>query len=451
MKEDLPRVMIAAAYSGGGKTTITCGILKALCERGMALSAFKCGPDYIDPLFHREMIGAKSSNLDLFFTEEETTKFLFAKQAKDTELSIIEGVMGYYDGLGGTTTTASAYHLSNVLECPTILVVDGKGISLSICAQIRGFCDFRESSNIIGVILNRCSKAMCKLLTPLIEAECQVQVLGCLPYNPEYAMESRHLGLVTAAEVESLHAKLHKLAETVETHVELDRLIQIAQNAKTLEYMSCEVLPVTKKEPIIAVARDKAFCFYYEESLQLLQELGARIAYFSPLANEAILEDASGLYIGGGYPELYLEKLSKNQRTKDSIRKAVEAGMPTIAECGGFMYLTQEIEGQPMVGVLEGVCHNTGKLGRFGYITLTAREENLLCEVGESIPAHEFHYYDCSCNGEAFHAEKPVGNRAWNAGYAMGNVVAGFPHLYLRGNVTFGKQFVEKCEGFRWN
>lgn len=451
MKGNLPRVMIAAAYSGGGKTTITCGILKALCERGMALSAFKCGPDYIDPLFHREMIGAKSSNLDLFFTEEETTKFLFAKQAKGTELSIIEGVMGYYDGLGGTTTIASAYHLSNVLECPTILVVDGKGTSISVCAQIRGFCEFRESSNIVGVILNRCSKVMCKLLKPLIEAECHVPILGCLPYNAEYAMESRHLGLVTAAEVETLHEKLQKLAEAVETHIELDKLIQIAQNAKPLEYRSCEVEPVTKKDPIIAVARDKAFCFYYEESLQLLQELGGRIVYFSPLANEAIPEGVSGLYIGGGYPELYLEKLANNQRTKDSIRKAVESGMPTIAECGGFMYLTQEIEGQPMVGVLEGTCHNTGKLGRFGYITLTARVENLFGKVGESIPAHEFHYYDCSHNGEAFHAEKPVGNRTWNAGYAMGNVVAGFPHLYLRGNVAFGKQFVEKCEGFRWN
>ncbi len=451
MKDKLPRVMIAAACSGGGKTTITCGILKALCERGMALSAFKCGPDYIDPLFHREMIGAKSSNLDLFFTEEETTKFLFAKQAMGTELSIIEGVMGYYDGLGGTTTTASAYHLSNVLECPTILVVDGKGTSISICAQIRGFCDFRESSNIVGVILNRCSKAMCNLLQPIIEEECQVQVLGCLPYNQAYAMESRHLGLVTAAEVAELQDKLQKLGETVETHIELDKFIQIAQDAKPLEYEEQKIIPVTEKDPLIAVARDRAFCFYYQESLELLQELGARIAYFSPLENESIPEGASGLYIGGGYPELYLEKLSKNQRTKDSIRKAVESGMPTIAECGGFMYLTKEIEGQPMVGVLEGSCHNTGKLGRFGYITLTAREENLLCEVGESIPAHEFHYYDCSVNGEAFHAEKPVGNRAWNAGYAKGNVVAGFPHLYLRGNVAFGKRFVEKCEGFQWN
>lgn len=444
-----PRILFAAVNSGGGKTTITCGVLKALCDRGMKLSAFKCGPDYIDPLFHREMIGAKSSNLDLFFTEEEVTKGLFAKQAMESDLSIIEGVMGYYDGLGGTTTEASAYHLAKTLDCPVVLVVDGKGSSISICAQIQGFQKFREQSNIVGVILNKCNPMLTTMLTPIIEEECQVKVLGCLPYDESYGLESRHLGLVTAGEIETLQEKLKSLSTAVEQYIQLDALIELANKAPEISYQLPEIIKATIGKPKIGVARDKAFCFYYQESLTLLEELGAELIEFSPLTDTKLPGGVSALYIGGGYPELYLPQLAGNNEMKESIYQAVQKGMPTLAECGGFMYLTEGIEGYPMVGALKGHCENKGKLGRFGYITLSAQADNMLCKAGESIPAHEFHYYDCDENGAAFQAKKPVGTRAWEAGYARESMVAGFPHLYLYGNIEFAKQFVKRAEAYQ--
>ena len=445
MKKYIPRIMFSAPKSGEGKTTVVCGILQALVNRKMSVSSFKCGPDYIDTLFHREIIGTKSSNLDLFFTDENMTKYLLWKNAQNTEISVIEGAMGYYDGLGGVTEKASAYHTACATNTPVVLVLDGKGSSLSLCAAINGFKNFREKSNIVGVILNKCSNMQLKAMKETIEKECNVEVLGCLSQNKEYALESRHLGLVTAAEVKNLNEKLQLLAEEAEKNINIDRIIEIAKSADVVDFEEITINKVTDKSPVIAVARDKAFCFYYNENLEVLEKMGAEIKYFSPLKDSKLPENTAGIYIGGGYPEVYLKELSENIEIKEEIKKAVQNVMPILAECGGFMYITESIEGRKMASILNGRCENTGKLGRFGYITLTALNDNILCSKGESIRGHEFHYYDCTKNGESFIAQKPVGKRSWNCIYTDKNIFAGYPHLYFLSNLKFAENFVKKC------
>ena len=450
MERTLPRVLLAAPKSGAGKTTVVCGLLQALVNRGMHPAACKCGPDYIDPLFHSEVIGAKGCNLDLFFTEEDTARHLMAQSADGCEIAVLEGVMGYYDGLGGVTDRASAYHVATATETPVILVLDARGTSLSLCAQLKGFLEFRKPSSIQAVLLNRCSAMQFPMLQKAIAAECGVPVLGYLPALPQCALESRHLGLVTAQEVADLQEKLRILAETLTETVDLEALLHLARSAPPLHWEEAEIAPERTDGPVLAVAKDKAFCFYYRENFRLLQALGAKIVEFSPLTDKE-LPPCDGLYLGGGYPELYTKQLSENRTMRESIAQAIRAGLPTFAECGGFLYLHQEMTGEdgtfPMVGVIPGGCRNTGKLRRFGYVTLTAKHDNLLCGAGESIRAHEFHYFESDSNGAEFHAEKPVTGRGWECIHATNTLFAGFPHLYFPANPEFARRFVRRMRG----
>jgi cobyrinic acid a,c-diamide synthase len=443
----VPRLLIAAPRSGGGKTTVVCALLRALQRRGLRPAAFKCGPDYIDPLFHSEVLGAPSGNLDLYFTPEETVRALLARGAAGCDLAVLEGVMGYYDGLGGMDARASAWHLAQATETPAVLVVDAGGVALSICAEIEGFLRFQPDSRLRAVLLNRCSPALGAMLRPLIEARCGVPVLGCLPEDPGIALQSRHLGLVTAAEVSDLRARIDRAADLLAANADLDRLCALAGSAPPLCADALKQAPETAAAPVIAVARDRAFCFYYRENLALLEELGARLAFFSPLADRALPEGTAALYLGGGYPELYAAALADNAPMRAAVRAAVTGGMPAFCECGGFLYLHASLtdpEGRtfPMAGVLPGGCRWTGALRRFGYVELTAARDNLFCAAGGRIRAHEFHYYESDDCGDGFTAQRAAGPQSWPCVHADGSLYAGFPHLYFYANPAFARAFV---------
>lgn len=441
----VPRVLLAGTNSGCGKTTVVCGVLQALVNRKMKVGAFKCGPDYIDSMFHSEITGAKSANLDLFFFDGNTARYLMAQTGRENDLCVIEGVMGYYDGLGLTTTQASSYEVAQETDSPVVLIVDAKGAALSVLATIHGFLTLYPDNHIQGVILNRCSSMAYPALEQVILERFRgaVRPLGYLPQKPEYALESRHLGLVTAEEVENLKEKMSALAQQVEQTIDLDGLLHLAETAAPL----CgQAVPCTVYEtPVrIGVARDRAFCFYYEDNLRLLRDMGAELVEFSPLTDHTLPENLHGLYLGGGYPELYAAELSANSTMRNSVRKVLEEKLPCIAECGGFMYLTEEIGGHLMVGYLPGTCFDTGKLKRFGYVTLTAGKDNLVCRSGEQIPAHEFHHWDCTQPGDDFTAEKMNGKR-WACVVANEHLYAGYPHFHFFANPNAAKHFYEAC------
>jgi len=448
--------MIAATGSGCGKTTITCGLLQAFLNRGKKLASFKCGPDYIDPMFHSEVLGIKSRNLDLFLNEVNTIKYLLSKNASGCELAVIEGVMGYYDGLAAKTTACSSYDLAQKTETPVVLVVDCNGMYLSILAVIKGFMKMRQDSNVKGVILNRMPPIIYTEMKELIEEELDVQVLGYLPEIKDSQIESRHLGLVTAKEIGNLKEIINRLAEQIEKSIDLNKIVQIAEKAVPVEYELTEELRkinrMSTDVPIkIAVAMDKAFCFYYQDDLDLLAELGAEILTFSPLEDRVLPAGIHGIIIGGGYPELYLEQLSENKNMLEEIKKVILQGMPCLAECGGFMYLHQYIKDEKgisykMVGAIEGVSFPTNKLLRFGYVSLVAQRDNLLCEKGMEIKGHEFHYWDSTNTGNSFHAQKTLQKANWDCIIAERNLWAGFPHTHFYQDLGMAIRFFKHCQ-----
>ena len=441
-----PRLLLCAPASGGGKTTVTCALLQALVNRGAGPVAFKCGPDYIDPMFHSEIIGAKSRNLDLFFLGRDTARYLLEKNSRGSGLALIEGVMGYYDGIG-LSADASAYDLARATGTPAVLVLDGRGRALTAAAAVKGMRDFRSDSGIRGVILNRVSPMLYPRLKEAIEGETGVTVYGYLPNLPGCALESRHLGLVTAAEVAGLREKLSALAAQAEKSVDIDGLLALAASAPALNAPAPALPPPGEGRPRIAVARDKAFCFYYADGLELLEALGAELAEFSPLADEGLPEGACGLYLGGGYPELFAGALAANAPMREAVRAAVAGGLPTVAECGGFLYLNRLLsdgEGRdwPMAGALPGRAANTGRLGRFGYVTLTAQKDGLLGREGKRLPAHEFHYWDSDAPGSDFRADKPQSSRGWDCAFHTPTLYAGFPHFHFWAAPAAARNFV---------
>jgi len=443
-----PRILIAAPGSGSGKTMITCGLLQALCDRGLRVSSFKCGPDYIDPMFHEKVIGAKSGNLDLFFAPPATLRRLFLRGAAGTDVSVIEGVMGYYDGLGAATDAASSYDVARTVAAPAVLVVDARGQSLSALATLEGFLRFRPDSGIRGVIFNRMSSHVFAQLRDRVRA-LGVAPLGCVPKAEDLTVESRHLGLVTPGEIADLSARLKKLAALLETTVDLDALLALAASAPALE---AEPEPAYPQFPgaRVAVARDEAFCFFYRDNLALLERMGAELLYFSPIRDAALPAGANGLLLVGGYPELYARELSENAPMRAAVRGFIAAGGPCLAECGGFLYLHRELEDMegrfwPMAGVFPEKAWRTQRLGRFGYVTLTANADTPFAAAGESVRGHEFHYFESGGCGADFTAEKPVTGKAWQCIRASGALMAGFPHLFYESDPRIPAAFLRKC------
>jgi len=444
----MPRFMISATGSGCGKTTITCGILKALMNRGLKVAAFKSGPDYIDPMFHSKVIGAKSRNLDVFMLGKETVKYLATKNACDVDVSVFEGAMGFYDGMG-KTVEASAYDLACTCDVPVILIVNGKGAALSIAAQIKGFKEFRQDSHIVGAILNNVNPMSYAYYKDVVEKESGVKLLGYFPVLQGCNFESRHLGLITAEEIGDLQTIVDKLALQAEKSLDLDGLLEIGTKASDLEYIPQKIEPLGKVR--LGIGQDKAFCFYYQDALDLLTELGAELVPFSPLVDKH-LPQCDGLVLGGGYPELYAKELAENVTLLSEIKGSLQNGLPCFAECGGFMYLLERyVEDGTVykwVGAVQGETAMTKKLTRFGYVKLTAQENNVLCKAGEQINGHEFHYSDSSNNGTGFLAQKASGKGEWSCANVSDTLYAGYPHIHLWGNVDFARNFIKACVAY---
>lgn len=447
------RVLISAPASSSGKTTVTCAVLRALTRRGCKVSACKCGPDYLDPLFHTRVLGVPSRNLDLFLADASQVRSVLARTARTCDITVIEGAMGYYDGIA-VSADASAWDVARLTNTPAVLVLDARGRGLSLAAEVAGLASLRDPSMVRGVILNRISPALYDRIKPVIEQETGIPVLGYFPSLPDCAFESRHLGLVSAGEVADLQEKVDALADAAEQCIDLDALINVAGNASALEEEQPLPSPLSlPRTPRIAVAHDAAFSFYYADTLELLEALGARLVLFSPLQDTALPAGVNGLYLGGGYPELHAAQLSANASMLASVRRAVAEGLPTIAECGGFLYLHESLEDEggachSLVGAVPARAFPTRKLGRFGYVTLEALEGGLLADAGQKLRAHEFHYWDSTLPGDAFDARKPQSARSWTCAHVTPTLYAGFPHLYLPSHPWAAKRFLSACAAF---
>lgn len=442
MEAELPRLALAGTHSGCGKTTAACTILWALAARGVRTAAFKCGPDYIDPMFHAAALGGRCYNLDLQFFGEDVLRYLLLKHGAGRDLALIEGVMGFYDGVG-LTDRASTWDTARAAAAPVVLAVDARGAARSLLAVVGGFLALRPDSGIRGTIFNNCSPGLYPRLAEEVRRTFPgVEPLGYLPPVPDCAFESRRLGLVAAGEIEEIRDKLLRLGEQAEESIDLDGLLRLARSAPALSCVP-PALPAPGEPVRVGVARDRAFCFYYEDSLELLTELGAELVPFSPLADRALPEDLGGLYLGGGYPELYAGELARNGTMRAAVRAALEGGLPCIAECGGYLYLHESLGDAPMVGLLPGRGSDRGRLTRFGYVSLTAREDSLLFRAGERVPAHEFHYWDVDSPGRSFTAAK--GDRTWECGIAAPTLYAGFPHFHFYAAPAMAGRFLDKC------
>lgn len=462
-------VVIAAIKSGSGKTTITCALLEALKEYDRPISAFKCGPDYIDPMFHECVLGIPSRNLDTFFLNKAQIQHLYQRERREKEISVVEGVMGLYDGLGGIREEGSAYHLAKTLELPIILVVDAHGMGRTMVAVLSGILQQDTEKRIAGFILNQTSKMFYSTIAPIIEQELGVPVLGFFPKVEELQLESRHLGLKLPHEIVELQEQVKRASLLLKEHVDVDKIIEIADvcGKKEEGFVNeiqaflrldhdlqdksfCDkVFNVKKQRQVkIGIAKDEAFCFYYRDNLRMLEEAGAELVEFSPIHDKGLPDHIQGILLGGGYPELVAEQLSKNQSMRQEIADAIRRGIPSVAECGGFMYLHDFLideQGRKwsMAGVIDGECCYQRKLVRFGYVEIEENTCNFL--HGKSIKGHEFHYFDSTNNGEMCKAVKPLSGRSWSCIHSSGDSWWGFPHLYYPSNPAFVHHFIQQC------
>lgn len=445
-----PRILFAGGGSGSGKTLITCAIMTAMQKRGLKIASYKCGPDYIDPRFHEIVVGTKAGNLDSYFMDEQTMNWQISQQSQDADVVVMEGVMGYYDGIG-SSTQGSSWDIGMKTSTPTILIFNGKGMSLTMIAQIQGILQFQEKHTIAGIILNQVSKATFDHLKIKLEEYCQLPVIGYVPILKEGILESRHLGLVMPAEIEQLKERLEFCANEIEATLDFDLLLTIASHAKPI----VSERPVYKKltKPLcLAIAKDEAFCFIYRENLDFLREIGVDIRFFSPLRDKELPQGTQALLLPGGYPELYGEKLEQNIEMRTLIKEKIQNGMPYLAECGGYLYLCDQLDddhgqARKMVGIFPFHGKKQNRLSQFGYIELSSQQDGLMGPKGSRIRGHEFHYYqtvdkdqtldkDQIRNGDYFLAQKPTGNKEWSCGFQKFSGLAGFPHFSYVSNPT---------------
>jgi cobyrinic acid a,c-diamide synthase len=459
-------IIIASNSSGGGKTTFTLGLMKALKNRNLDVQGYKVGPDYIDPAFHKEVTKKASRNLDSFLMGEEGVIRNYLEGEGD--VGVIEGVMGLYDGIG-IDDKASTYEISKLLgDMPIILVLSPKGQGASICAEVAGFKNYKNA-NIAGIVLNSVSEKYYKLLKYAIEENCKVKVLGYLPKEERISLGSRHLGLVQSMEILNLEDKLSICGKLIEEYVDLDCIIDKMQEFKG-QVKTNEDLKNEKSSLRIGVALDKAFSFYYKDNLEFLESLG-EVIYFSPIKDKALPENLDFLYIGGGYPEVFKEELENNYSMRSSIKKALEEGLKCYAECGGLMYLTKSIDGAEMVGFFNGNSEMTKKLQNFGYckvkvnkkyfdksldLSLNSSNKNMENTKEDSkktmkedyfeINAHEFHKSKVNLEeNKIYEVEKTQYDGEiikWQCGYIKENTLAGYAHINFKSNIEFAKKII---------
>ncbi|MCL2029102.1 MAG: cobyrinate a,c-diamide synthase [Deltaproteobacteria bacterium] len=453
-----PRLLLAGAHSGAGKTSVAAGVMAALVRQGVTVQPYKVGPDYIDPAFHTFITGRKSRNLDSWLLDHATVRALFTHSAPDSGLSIIEGVMGLFDGHIREPAGSSA-HLASILSAPVVLVINGAGLSRSAAALVRGFDLFDPNLRLAGVIVNQTSsQAHYELLKNFVENEAGVPCFGHLLKNPSLALESRHLGLVPAVETADLSVKLAALAEAAQATLDLDRLIELAEAAPELEYPP---FPGPNPSPLnppvrLGLAQDAAFNFYYQDALDLLVRLGAELAPFSPLSDAALPPDLDGLYLGGGFPEVFAADLAANHKLRAELRQALEGGLPAYAECGGLMYLArtlvdQEGRGHEMTGFFPVTTVMGPSLNNFGYATACFETDTVLGPAGTRVRVHEFHHsriFEENPEDYVLKVEKSP-SQAWRGGLARKNVLAVYVHLHFAANPSLAENFLERCRTHR--
>ncbi|CNI60876.1 cobyrinate a,c-diamide synthase [Yersinia mollaretii] len=439
--------IIAGTGSGCGKTTVTLGILRALMARGLSVQPFKVGPDYLDTGWHTAVSGVTSRNLDAFMLPTATLNGLYNQHMRHTDVAVIEGVMGLYDGYGTDPDYCSSAAMAKQLGCPVILLVDGKAVSTSVAATVMGFCQFDPKLVIAGVIVNRVnSDSHYQLLRHAIEHYCGIPVLGRLPMMDEVALPSRHLGLIPAPERSGSgkqpdsDPRWQRLAQQIEATLDLDRLLALTHCVALPAGTPPELPPHALADGLtLALAEDEAFNFYYPDNLDLLEQAGVRIHRFSPL-HDRQLPACQMIYLGGGYPEIHAAKLAANTAMRAALQQAHRQQIPLYAECGGLMYLGDGLtdeQGQrhSMVGILSGESRMGKRLTRFGYCQAEARRDTLLAAQGETLRGHEFHYSDfTSALTPAFDSSKwrdGVALQRWQSGYQVANTQASYLHLHF--------------------
>ena len=452
-EKQCPRIVLAGVSSGVGKTTVVTGLLRVLRDQGLAVQPFKVGPDYIDPGFHEKAAGRDSYNLDTWLVPEERLVSTFCTLAGDADLSVIEGVMGLFDG--GAAGVSSTAHIARLLQAPVVLVMNCRSMGQSAAAVALGYREYAPDVEIAGVILNQLGSDNHEQIIREAMAGIGMPVLGALHRTDALQTPERHLGLTPVTETET-DALIAHMAETVGAGLDLAAIRSVAESAPVL-FPETEETAGEKTPVRIGVAKDEAFTFYYPTSLSALAEKGAELVPFSPLADETI-PDVDGLLFGGGFPEMFLEKLAANVSLKTSIKNARDAGMPIFAECGGLMYLCREIfdfeeKEYEMVGLVPAVCRMQKKLQRVGYVTAKALRESILAQAGETLRGHEFHFSTMEPDASDFPwAYELTGSRqkeAHREGYAAGAVLASYLHINFDGSPAAADRFLSACRAYR--
>lgn len=460
----IPRIVIAGTGSGVGKTTLVVGLIQAFQERGLKVCSFKCGPDYLDPTYHTRVSGKTCHNLDSWMMGKEAVLGTFLNASQGYDLAVIEGVMGLFDGLSPTADTGSTAEIAKWLQAPVLAVIDAKGMARTIAAIAKGLAQFDEELALKGIIANFVgSEGHLALLKTALDP---IPLVGGLPKMIDQAFPSRHLGLHAASTQSLSDERLSFWGKLCQQWLNLDLIYQLAKESPELEEPSYEVQNSTDKQEHehehehrqcrIGVALDEAFHFYYEDNLRRLKRLGAELVFFSPLKDSA-LPQVDGLYLGGGYPELYAQILSENRPLIQEIKNFGEQGLPIYAECGGLMYLTEEIitvEGEifPMVGLIPGRAKMNSKLRALGYVEVTTERPTLLGSEGLRFRGHQFRYSDLEWKGsEELQLEKSYRLRARRSkeatleGYSYKNILASYVHAHWASNPMAAEGFVEAC------
>ena len=448
--KNFPRIIISATQSGAGKTTITAGLLSALKKRGLRVQSYKIGPDYIDPGYHEIASGRTAHNLDSWLVGKEKLAEIFCETFADANMAIIEGVMGLFDG--GRDGISSTAEISKILNVPVVLVIDAKSMGASAAAVALGFREFDKSVNIAGVLLNRVgSDSHKKMIADELE-RLGINFFGAIKRDENFYLPERHLGLVPTAENNSGEL-IEYLGEKISEQIDVDELIKLANSALPLETKNFSSATTKEFSCKIAVARDEAFNFYYGESLRELEKLGAEIVFFSPLNDKNLPKEIDGLIIGGGFPEMFAERLESNKSIRAEIFKAAETGLPIFAECGGFMYLMKSIcdfDGKifDMCGVIPSRAEMTNKLQIVGYVEGTFAKDCLLGKAGEKIHAHEFHFskeIDGTNDKKIFNCRRLRTGVNFSEGYCEKNILASYLHIHFAGCPKAAKNFIKAC------
>ena len=454
----IPRILIAGTHSGVGKTTVAVGLMAALSKRGITVQPFKVGPDYIDPSHHTLVAGRVSRNLDTWLLKDTLVQGVFQQASAGATLALLEGVMGLFDGHAETSDRGSTAELAKLLKTPVVLVVDASHMARSAAAIVNGYAAFDPRITIAGVIFNQVSERHFLLLRNALHRYTRIPALGYLPSTPELAIPERHLGLVPAQEDSRWSVRAEQLAELVTKTIDLKRILGIAHGAPPLPAapLPAHARSERRGRVHIGVARDSAFHFYYQENLDLLESLGAELVAFSPLKDRQLPEGLEALYLGGGFPEVFAGQLEQNASLRQAVKRAVEAGMPTYAECGGLMYLAQQLvdtngSSYAMAGVLPGTVRMTDRLQNFGYVTLIPQRDNILAKARDPIKGHEFHHsvwnYAIPANESAYVVVKRRAERR-REGLVRKNLLASYIHVHFLTNSRWARGFVASAH--RW-